>query len=284
MFDLNSNADLLRESRSVTIQNSGIVATRVYRLENTNDPEEVPSLLNSAGIDIGDKHPELVGLYLREISVEPDVHNVKVTLEYGPDKLDAREDENGEIWEWSLATQQTHITSVDSPAKQLHFPAWANVGTAIGVHEDQVDGADVYRPTGTLRITKRFDSTQITSHFRRQLIDASATVNASNWKDWEAGEVLFLGADLAPSGPTEHRVIYNFQFARKRLPYTVFLHDGSTVTIEPGPWDHVWFKHAERMVNADSGERVKQTGVESVHVAQVYGPYEFRYLRIDSVA
>lgn len=283
MFDLNSNADLLRESRSVSITNSGITATRVYLLDDTNDPEAVPAMLNSAGIDIGDAHPELPGLYLQEVSVEPDVHQVKVTLEYGPDKQDAREDENGEIWEWSLATSQSHITSVDSPAKQLHYPAWADVGTAIGVHEDQVDGADVYRPTGTLRITKRFDSTEITSSFKRTLIDASATTNASAWKDWNAGEVLFLGADLAPSGPTEHRVVYNFQFARKRPSQMIRLWTYETVTIEPGPWDHVWMRHRQFLVGGDHGE-YKKTMIESVHVAQIYDPFEFRYLRIDSVA
>jgi len=272
-FTLTGANDQQRESREWSYGPGQETANRVYITDDFSDPEAARSQLAGKGLIYGAAHPNLTGLFLISAKCEPHTHGtVKVTLDYG--KLgDPREDQYGEVWEWNLATEQTNITAVDDPAKQVSYPSWADAGTAIGVDGDTVEGVDVYRPAGSLRVTKRIPVANIAS-WRTNILAALCTTNSEAWQNFAAGEVLFLGGDISPLAGGKHALVtMNFLFAKNREAFNVTTRTG-TQSIKPTAWQHVWFRHVEVFSGADE-KRTKEVVIESVHIATIYESASF---------
>ena len=315
------------ESRKVTVDLTGTVVTRVFDVgvkhavkttevdvSQTTDPETV--LAYALNPDTGtlfaydQAHPTISGLYIRDMNVEPNSEDTccRLTVKYAPKSDDVKQDYYGEIWEWGIASQETKITSVHAVAaedyppespessdllQQWNLPLWCNVGTAIGIKDDEVEGVDVYRPVLSIKVTKQFSPLQ--PAYRRTLIDMQSTVNLDVFSDFNPFEVLFIGANItciqgARPAPNARsglwQVEYNFMVKRTQGAITMALEDGSTVgPVVIRPWDYLWFRHAPKVATLSKGEgqgtaQVKQQLIKSVHVSQVYGASNFSLLNL----
>lgn len=85
----------------------------------------------------------------------------------------------------------------------------------IGWHgpgSNQVDGVDVVVPVMRETYTKKMGKKKLNSSYRRTISALTGTVNASKFKGWDAGEVLFLGASFSISDE-ENKATVTYQFA-----------------------------------------------------------------------
>lgn len=254
------------ESRRCARTENGITVTRVFDVAH-GDPEEA---LIQAPVAVGDPHPVFYPpIYVSEITCEPMGKRCRLTVKYEPE--DSEWTEHGERWEWDLAAQQSHITSVSSPSKQSHYPATHDAGVAIGVDGENVNGVDVYRPSLSLKVAKKYANANLDSA-RAMVRTMLNTVNHAWWHGYERGEVLYVGASVRRAQSTETPWVleHSFMVAKRQENVEFELLNGATVgPLNIAPWDYVWFRHAKR-IHTDGDVKIVKRGIESIHVAQVY--------------
>lgn len=178
-----------------------------------------------------------------------------------------------ETWSFDIASEQRHITSVPDNSYIEHFPA-LNYGTAINATSERVEGVDVFRSRMSIKVSKLYATLADVPY--GHIVNAASTVNSAAWVYWGVEQVLFLGAQITPTGVgSRQNVDYNFMVGPYQSP-TVLLYDGSSVSLHsPGlavvaPWDYVWFRYR---LGVDTG--VPRSNPTDVHVAQVYDLYDF---------
>ena len=227
----------LFDSRQVSVSKSGLSTVELYHAD-TFDPYALYLSLPT----IGSKHPSL-HTFLSNAEVRP-IEKLnesgvpgycEVELTYDPPEVTSGTNDNSETWVWENLSQTTHIDSVPDTEDQLSWdaehPEGANLTTVLGQDGDNVKGADVYRPTGALRVSKYYDRALITPSFRKNLYNSQNHVNESAWKDWEKGEILFLGSriqfDLTQATA---QVDFNFLYGVRKsgVSYKVFIDEPRT--------------------------------------------------------
>lgn len=289
----------LFNSRLVGITKDGITTKEVYHITDESDPYSVTGLPV-----IGSAHPTLLLSFLKTTNIKPVEADstLLLTLTYGPsDSNNPNQNENGEVWEWDMQAQTTHINAVREASLQKTWDNKGNVNaevtTVIGADGSTSRGVDVFRPTGALRVTKEYDKATVCDlAFRQTRYDMQNTVNDGVWFDWVEREVLFLGSRIRISEVDESAsVAYNFLFGRKKTApnnYTIFKQDpdaqalpGSAYqTVDIGdvyPFQEIWTEFGEIKVpiSVDPlGERVKLKGMLSVNKATVYEQSDFTAL------
>lgn len=247
-------------------------------LASSGDNELVLGDLSNTPFAMGTPHPlaGYLGVKVVDLNVVPMAGDKSlVTVIYRNEQKDFAENTDGEIWEWDFTSEQQHITSVETEAKQTHFPASEDVGVGIGIDGDDIHGTDVLRPAETIRVTLRVAEADLQSK-RDTIATLRATVNSATWKGYTEGEVLFQSAHISKEksdgGVPETknwRIDYNFIVRRARGETPVDTTSG-TVQIDPDPWDHVWFKHIEK-----EEDGIKRTLIESVHIAKTQDRGQF---------
>lgn len=219
------------------------------------------------------------------------------------------QNENNETWEWQMVAQQSHITS--APASLGGVRSWDNWiyiesngqiavrsnfdDPDLGIRKNldkTYDGADVYRGSGALRVTKYYEDKADVGETQRQAWYAmQATVNDAAWQDWTAGEVLYLGATITYGiddctvqhqflfGDTKSDVVFKIQ-PRYYDPTPV---DATVPVIQP--WYYVWQEPAEITFKYTGSSETSAANVEdsrivlrNVKVAQVYDKSDFSNL------
>lgn len=266
----------LLDSREITRDATGTTEVRVYKVYSDNPT----SILTSNAIPYhGEPHPTLPLMYVSRVDITPPTDDgstcrMRVTYKEWPLSMTIY----AENWEWDISSQQVNIRSVRDPSYALHLPATHDVGVVIGYNGDTVEGVDVYRPSVSLKVTKIW---QGISQYDRELLEVMTnTVNGSYWFGYNAGEVLFLGANIQRTTEGMIQVTYNFLISRYVGPQSVLLADGSYVVLDQvKPFDYVWYRYTETAGSAGT-ETVMQKGIESVHVAQVYDWTDFHLLNL----
>jgi hypothetical protein len=294
-------SELLPESRKTTLGECGISTARAFEVDYTPaylaahpdpdnlDPDWVaqhfydPETGSTAPMAYRDPHPTLRGAgnacYVSEIKVEALDRACRVWVSYTPAAVDTKADASGWVWEFAWTSTQQHITS--TTLGQMHYPAWADTGWVIGADGEEVHGCDAYRPTGTLKVSKIFTTYPTTMQIKTWM-DRQACVNSDGFAGGiiAAGEALFVGFNIIPQRKGEFLVEFNFLIAKAQPAATFTLIDGSSYSVQIGPWQYVWFRHAGKIGSkGDSGEaagqKCRQNGIESVHVATLYKSASF---------
>jgi len=195
---------------------------------------------------VGTPHPSIFGIQLLSSSAESmgdTEKRVRVTLNYGPpeDNKDDPQAQNeyGEIWEWAMTAQQTHIVAAPQGAAFDPVLEWNHidevgdgqnaVSLLIGASENgDVEGIDVYRGTGALRVSKEYaDKAQVTAGLRQTFYNLQAHVNQAAWKEWGQEDILYLGSRVRFQEVTA-TVDHEFLFG---------VTDNVTVSIAPETYD-----------------------------------------------
>lgn len=288
------------ESQTIETTPEGTRITEVYLVENEAGPEPylTPAMVEAfmpAAFAIGTAHGLVAGTKIQKRIVSP-LDSEKIcllTVTYGPDQETFEEDENEEIWRFNLSSEQSHITSVRTENRQQHYPRSGpdpgedqkyakvpgeehDVGTTIGLNGDDVDGADVYRPLLRIEVTKKRTGTNWEA--KKSIVELGMDrTNTTAWQGYESGRVLFTGATIEKTKDDEHTFTYTFQVRAAQNAVTFDLSDGTTtVEIDIGPWDHVWFRHKSTIeTDSTTGVKTKRKLIEDVHIAQIYESFEF---------
>lgn len=275
----------LHESQSIILTKDGIKTTRIYEFDDTRDPEVI--LNNGLVPAYGAPHPTLANTFVNEVRLEPFENRTRLVVSYGPSERNL-ENSHGEIWEWNFTATQVHITSVDSPAKQIHYPPTFDCGPAIGLDGDEVHGVDVYRPAATIRVAKRL-STMPSQQVISGYFDRQGKVNNGAFAGWQARELLFNGIQIEPLPYKEARLTFNFLAAKRKPEHVIYLATGEPVAVASlDPWDYFWYRHIEKILNVpadpaipgDTGKAIKQNHIESIHLAKVYDDIDFTYFNL----
>jgi len=254
------------DSPEVTRTERGTRVRRHFFLDGTNNPEDV---LATAGLDSspipahGAAHPTLPGLYLTDVRVKPrrGLEQCDLTLVYEEATLGLTP--GGELWQWDLGARQQKITSVPNGSYCLHYGE--DTGLTIGLDGDRVEGVSVYRPKPRLKVTKVWPT--VTGEYRAVLESLSGCVNDAPWFDWLGGEVLFLGSGISRRNDGAIQIDYSFEVARWQAPVSVLVEDVGYVSVQPPPWDYLWYSFKD--APGPTGDTIQRV-ISGVHLAQVY--------------
>ena len=145
---------------------------------------------------------------------------------------------------------------------------------AINVTPDGVQGVDI--ATGAFTWTETYsyesDDPRLSAAYRHTLSELTATVNNAAFRGYEAGEVLFVGAQATNSGTNIIEVTYNFAVSKNEE--NIIIGD-ITVPFKKG-WDYLWVQYQD----VEGGGLFILQEPQSVTIDQVYEYTDFSLLEI----
>lgn len=169
-------------------------------------------------------------------------------------------------------TDLGYVLSAGAPPTSLAIlPDPPDFRGAIGVSNDAVEGVDVTIPVFKFTYTWYPAAHLVTPAYVIQLMAATGKTNESDWKGFQAGEVLFLGPSGAPRGFDDWEISFHFIAS----PNVQGLKVGDIENIIKNGHDYLWvrFKNA---IEANSVIKVP----EFAYVERVYDPGDFGLLGI----
>ena len=189
------------------------------------------------------------------------------------------DDEASESFDTSGGTQ--HITqSIQTIARYGYAP---DCGGAIGVTNDSVEGVDITVPV--FNFTERHFYADVTWLQRRIIADLTGTVNLKPFREFESGQVLFLGASGSKSNRkpgTPWEVTYQFSVQ----PYLTITRIGDIHNVVKKGWQymHVRYQATDATVGdsldpfADPAQTFRIQYPVGVYIEQVYHYGDFQLL------
>lgn len=197
-------------------------------------------------------------LFRQDIRVEPNGFNCwKVTVPYGK----GSKPPTGQ-WTFSFDTTggSFHIKASKETVNS-YGTSPPDFKQLIGVHGDDVDGADIVIPALKINVAYKHPQGVVTIAMAKTLARLTGKVNNASFLTFDAGEVLFLGATGSDGTQTEAEVGYQFACEENLQNQVV----GAISSINKDGWDIAWIKWKDAV---DGGLPVKQP--EFVYVERVY--------------
>lgn len=247
--------------------------TRTYQITGTKDP----LLCTDLGPQVGTAHENDPTLIVsgRRFSVMATAENQYDACQLVVTYTQADQPENGggdtdAGFSYEFSTESEHV---DTAINQTNSPDNENLGNLINFGpDDQIEGVDIFAPTIEINEEHSFRESEFTPAMRQKIASMVAKVNQSPFREWAAGEVLFLGASARKINK-RWIVGFNFRIRRNRM-ITVSTVDSAGAqaaqTVEKKGWQYYWAR-AWRVVS--NGKVI--TGMKSVHVADVYEEADF---------
>lgn len=171
-------------------------------------------------------------------------------------------DKNEAVMGFECSSGSMHITNALS---QRIVYGDQDAAGLIGWHgikaPNQVDGVDIV--VGTMRETysKRMKVSSLNNAYRKKIQELTGTVNASMFKGWKPGEVLFLGASYSASASdTEVDVTFQFAIQPNENSYRI----GNVVLAKRG------FEYVTSITENSVVNGVPKAKIDTVHLNQVY--------------
>jgi hypothetical protein len=151
------------------------------------------------------------------------------------------------------------------------FEAAPDFKGAIGVSGDRVEGTEITGPSLNFTLTYRFKKATLTLPYLVTLYKMTGKVNATDWRGFPAGELLFLGASGQQRGNDDPEVAFKFAGSENVEGLTV----GDIENIDKKGWEYLWVRY-EDDVDTDTLVKVPR----AAYVEKVYEEGEFRDLGI----
>lgn len=146
---------------------------------------------------------------------------------------------------------------------------------AIAVDNDgNVNGVDVTMPVLNFTETHTFESSKVTNAYKKTVASLTGSVNNAEFRGFEAGEVLFLGASgtkQSKSSKAKWEITFRFAVSPNKTNLDV---GGIKVTSKKG-WDYLWARYGSEE-SEDKRSIIKKP--TSVYVEQVYPSGNFSSL------
>jgi len=212
----------------------------------------------------------------------------EVTVTYTRDPQD--DDETGaqhrDGWDLEVSTQMLHTTAVKNEAYQRHFPDTEDIGTAIGLNGDEVEGVDVHVPKATVSFRTWRRLSEVDQNLKDTIYDLVGKVNEAPFEGWELWELLYLGARISYTEPDPDaadvldpwvQLEHVFLGEKNQDALEFELIDGAIEVVDKKGWEYLWLRYGSR-TDEVAGEAKKVQGIKSVHVAHVYEGGDFTQL------
>jgi len=221
------------------------------------------------------------GVGNRRIRVEPVDSNHglwEVTASY---RTNESQQESPQAGDSSYAFDTTGGTQHITQSKQTvsgygapGIPAIPDFDEAIGVTEDGVEGVDVTIPVFSYTETHFIPAASVTSGYVNTLFQLTGKVNASGFKGFAAGEMLFLGASGAKRASEDFwEITYRFACSANATGLAV----GPITGIAKKGWEYLWALYED--VEDDDAKRIVKRPV-AAYVERVYDTANFGGLGI----
>lgn len=143
---------------------------------------------------------------------------------------------------------------------------------AINVQGDQVNGVDRIVPIFNWTETWNFPSAYIVDDYVATLYELTGTINNADWRIFEFGEVLFMGARCEMTrGATMTAITFSFAARPNEFNFNV----GKITGIKKGGWDHMSVMYEPV---ASGGKLIRQP--QFVFIDTIYPAKNFTRLSI----
>ena len=194
----------------------------------------------------------------------------KITAEYphkernGTDQQQQQEPE----FAFSISAGTKHITHSIRTIGNYAPPGETapSYGGAINVNEKgEAAGVDIVSSTFSFTEKHFYDNSHITNTFKRNVASLVGKVNSGTFRGWEAGELLFVGADGSRKGNTAKdrwEITFRYRVSMNRTGVTV---GNISITDQVNGWDYLWVRY-ENTIN----QKTLTKKIASAHLEQVY--------------
>lgn len=198
-------------------------------------------------------------LYRQDIQVEPDGFKLfRVTVPYAKSKK-----EQGQFsFDFDTSGGSIHIKASKSTVNR-----YVAVGDPkdhqqlIGVHGDQVDGADVVVPATKINCHFTHPLGVVTLSHAFYLAEITGKANSDNIFGRAPGEILFLGGSGGDGTESAATVKYSFAY-EKSLSNLVY---GAISGVSKDGWDYIWLEYEDDDTGGKPGKVPRQVNVERVY-------------------
>ncbi len=205
-------------------------------------------------------------LYRKDVRCDPDGWNqYLVTVTYG-----RKEKNNTPVGSYTFDFDTTGGVVKVKVARE-HLASYPDDGDwhkgVIGVKADgEAEGVDIVIPACKLTYNFRHPEGTVDEAFARAMSNATGYTNLNPFRDFPAGELLFMGAVGSDGSEAEATVGYQFVASANKDDLTM----GEIAGIVKDGHAYAW---AEIKDEIESGEAVRQA--KRVHVERVYDPLDF---------
>ena len=135
---------------------------------------------------------------------------------------------------------------------------------AIGVSDDKVDGVDITIPAYKFSETHYIPRIFVNTSYKNTLFQLTGKVNNATFKNFAAGEVLFLGSTGQRRGREDFEITYNFA-ASPNIASIVFT--PSITVLNKQGWDYMWLYYTDEV---DDGAHRIVRRPKAAYVERVY--------------
>ena len=263
-------------SRSLKTTSDGTSLTRRFLVHGTSDPMQVRDM----GPQIGDVDAEFPTFLVSDRQAETYAtgggHSdaVLITVTYQQPGQPQRSGSGSELgFSYEYGSESEHI---DRALAQVHYGNdGQRVSDLINVTDDEVQGLDINSPVLDFSEEHVFTEREFSPSFRRSFRDHLQKTNAAPFREWDTGEVLFVGASARKSSKFWY-VTFQFRVRRNRdsIPITVYSKRGvaSTQDVLKRGWQYLWIETIRLPASAGAAIAVRP---HAVHVATVYDEVDF---------
>lgn len=214
---------------------------------------------------------QLGGLVVSAYEATPETDTLYFgSLTYATKKIDESS------YSFEIGVQSTKITQSLQTVGSYALPGKtaSNLGGAIGVTPDGVEGTEISVPTFSWTETHYLEKSRMNRSFFFTLFNLTAQMNSGTFRDFDPGEVLFLGVNGSAS-----RLVPKFelQFKFIALPNATSLSVGGITISEKLGHDYLWVRYKESKDNAS----LRSTKIPfEVFVERVYQFGDYDQLRL----
>lgn len=200
---------------------------------------------------------------------------VRADYESDPNSLNEKGEKPESSFSFEISAATKHITkSINTVWKSSGSP---DNGKTIGYDGERIAGTDIIMPQSKFSETHFFDDDQITTRYKKRVEQIVGTMNNASFRDYEPGELLFMGAQGSRSGTGKDDLwSVTFQFAFSPNRKNIEVSDNITIPQKYG-WDYFWVRYMPFLDTASKS--IVQKPV-AAYVERVYYITDFRQLEI----
>ena len=197
-------------------------------------------------------------LYRQDIQVEPDGHKLfRVVVPYAKHKK-----EQGDFsFDFDTSGGSIHIKASKSTVNRYPAAGAKDHKQLIGVHGDDVDGADIVVPATKINCHFTHPLGVVTLQHAFYLAEITGKVNSDQIFGRAPGEILFLGGSGGDGTNAPSQVKYGFAY-EKNLSDLIF---GAITGVKKDGWDYIWLEYEDDDAGGKPGKVPKQVNVERVY-------------------
>lgn len=181
----------------------------------------------------------------------------------------------GSVFSFDTGGGSVHITQSKATVNSFAPPGQTapDYKGAIGVTENNIEGVDIVIPVYNFAEIHYIADADVTTAYRSILFSLTGKVNNAVFKEYAAGECLFLGASGTKRSEDDWEISYRFAASPNMTDISI----GDIVNITKNGWEYLWVHYVE-VEDPISKTLVKRP--EAAYAEQVYDLVDFSQLGI----